>query len=106
MNKKIMDILKKLNIPVYYMETTSKPDKYIIFSFYNEKDTMNYDDTNFSETHSITFNYWYKNSSDLTMYKEIKKILKENGFIFNSSKDLKDGSYFGKNMDFFYEELL
>ena len=101
-----MDILKVLQIPVYYMETTSAPDKYIIFSFYNEKDTMNYEDTNFSETYSITFNYWYKDGKDSVIYKQIKRILKENGFIFNGAKDLKDGSYFGKNMDFFYEELL
>lgn len=107
MNKKILDILGVLGIPTYYQETSIKKDKYIIFSIYNERDTLNYDDTNLSTTYSITFNYWYKNGKDLELYKEIKRLLKENGFIFNGSNDLpKDGLYYGKNLDFIYEELL
>lgn len=104
-NKKIVDILKDL-VPIYYQETSTKPDKYIIFSIYDEQDSMFYDDTNLSETYYITINYWYKNPSDLMLYKQIKNILKSNGFIFKGSSDLQGGEYFGKNMDFFYEELL
>lgn len=104
-NKKIMDILKDL-VPVFYQETSSKPDKYIIFSIYDEQDTSIYDDINLSETYYITLNYWYRNPSDLGLYKTIKEILKSNGFTFGGCSDLKDGDYYGKNMDFIYEELL
>ena len=104
-NKKIIEILRDL-VPVYYQETSNKPDKYIIFSIYDEQDTMIYDDINLSETYYITLNYWYKNPSDLKLYKQIKEKLKSNGFTFDGASDLKDGEYYGKNMDFIYEELV
>ncbi|HBE9404960.1 TPA: hypothetical protein KNH94_000153 [Clostridioides difficile] len=106
MNKKIVDTLNKIGIPIFYQETSDMLDKYIIFSIYDEKDSMYTNDINLSETYSITLNYWYKSNQDLGIYKKIKEVMKENGFIFTGAKDLKEGSYFGKNMDFFYEELL
>ena len=105
MNNKIIKLLKDI-VPIYYQETKQSLDKYCIFSYYDEKDSMFYDDTNLSETYYITINYWYKSASDMMLYKQIKNILKSNGFIFNGSSDLKDGNYYGKNMDFIYEELL
>lgn len=105
MNSKIISLLKD-TVPIYYQETTQKPDKYVVFSYYDEQDSMFYDDTNLSETYYITLNYWYKTSSDMMLYKQIKNILKSNGFIFDGASDLKDGEYRGKNMDFIYEELL
>lgn len=106
-NKKIIDSLKVLNIPVVYMEINKKKDKYVIFSIYNEKDSMFCNDTNLAEKYYITLNYWFNNPSDIGIYKEIKKLMKENGFIYDSGTDLrKDGDYFGKSMDFIYEELL
>ena len=105
MNSKILNLLKDI-VPVFYQETKQKPDKYIIFSYYDEKDSMFYDDANLSETYYITINYWYKNPSDMMVYKQIKNILKSNGFIFDGSSDVKDGEYRGKNMDFIYEEVL
>ena len=77
-----------------------------LFSYYDEQDSMFYDDMNLSETYYITINYWYKNPSDMIVYKQIKNILKSNGFIFDGSSDVKDGEYRGKNMDFIYEEVL
>lgn len=104
-NSKIVDILKDI-APVFYQKTSSKLDKYIVYSIYDEEDTMIYDDVNLGEGFYITINYWYKNPSDIVLYKKIKGSLKSNGFIFEGSSDLQDGEYFGKNMDFFYEELL
>ena len=39
-------------------------------------------------------------------YKEIKQLLKENKFKFDGSNDLKDGDYYGKNLDFIYKEFI
>lgn len=104
-NKRIIDILKPLNVPVYYMETGKQADKYIIFNIYNEKDTDKFDNRNLSETYYIALNYWYSNPSDIALYKEIKRILKEHKFRFDGCKDLKDGKYYGKNLDFIYKEF-
>ena len=38
MNSKILSILKNI-APTFYQETKQNYDKYIIFSFYNEKDS-------------------------------------------------------------------
>ena len=105
MNNKIIKLLKDI-VPIYYQETKQSLGKYCIFSYYAEKDSMFYDDANLSETYYITINYWYKNASDMMLYKQIKDILKSNGFIFDGSSDTKDGDYRGKNMDFIYEEML
>lgn len=105
MNSKIISLIKDI-VPIYYQETTQKHDKYCVFSYYDEGDGMFYDDTNLSETYYITLNYWYKNPVDMMLYKQIKNILKSNGFTFDGASDLKDGEYRGKNMDFTYEELL
>lgn len=107
-NERIIKALSPLGIPIIYGDIINqKTDKYIMFSIYNEKDTIFCDDRTFSETSFITMNYWFTNPSDLILYKKIKKLMKENGFKFDDAKDLKqDGSYRGKNMDFEYEELL
>ncbi len=105
-NKKIIDTLKPLGIPTYYMSTGKQSDKYITFSIYNEKDTDKFDNKNLSETYYITLNYWYSNPKDLMLYKEIKQLLKENKFKFDGSNDLKDGDYYGKNLDFIYKEFI
>ena len=105
MNSKIINLLKDI-VPIYYQETKQSHDKYCIFSYYDEQDSMFYDDTNLSETYYITINYWYKKSTDMMIYKQIKDILKSNGFTFDGSADLKEGAYYGKNMDFIYEEML
>ncbi|MGL5712581.1 MAG: hypothetical protein ACRCXT_00305 [Paraclostridium sp.] len=106
-NDKIVKALETLNIPVLYIEIKNRKDKYVIFSIYNEKDSMFCNDTNLAEKYYITMNYWYNNPNDIGIYKEIKKLMKENGFIYDNGSDLKkDGEYYGKTMDFIYEELL
>lgn len=107
-NERVIKALEPLGIQVIYGDIINrKHDKYIMFSVYNEEDTIKVDNTNLGEKTYITMNYWYSNPNDLGLYKKIKKLMKENGFKFDGSKDLKqDGSYRGKNMDFEYEELL
>lgn len=105
MNKKIIDLLKSI-VPTFYLECTQTPDKYCIFSIYDERDTLILDDRNWSETYYIQLNYWYKNGSDMMIYKQIKNILKSNGFTFDGSTDMKEGTYYCKSMDFIYEEIL
>ena len=102
-NSKIRQLLGKLNIPIYYQKTTTKPEKYIIFSVPLEQDSSFFDDTNLCEKYYVTVNYWYKKSEDKKLYKEIKNILKSNYFLFKDSTDLEDGDSRGKSMDFIYE---
>ena len=104
-NEKIKNILNDI-APVFYQSTKNKKDKYIIFSIYDEQDSMIYDDVNMAEKYYITLTYWCKNPRDLILYKQIKEILKSNDFTFNGCSDEKDGDYNGKNMDFIYEEIL
>lgn len=105
-NKIIIDTLKPLNIPVYYMVAGKQTDKFITFAIYNEKDTDRFDNKNLSETYYIALNYWYKNPGDIGLYKQIKQLLKQNGFRFDGSNDLKDGDYYGKNLDFIYKQFV
>ena len=44
----------------------------------------------------------YLSLKNLNKYNEIKELLKNNGFIFDGAKDVKDSGYYGKNMDFIY----
>lgn len=104
-NKTIREVLKPLRIPTYYMECSEKTDKYIIFNVYNEQDTDVFDNENISETYYITLNYWYSNPDDIVLYKEIKRLLKQANFKFDGSSDIKDGPYYGKNMDFIYKQF-
>lgn len=104
-NKEIKEALKTLNIPVIYAKTSTRYDKYIIFSYYNETESDKADNTNLSVDYYITMNYWTSNPEDIILYKTIVKLLKENGFKYNGSNDVIDGEYFGKNIDFIYNEL-
>ena len=102
MHNKIVEILEELGIDIGFMEYSGNSDEYIVFSIFNEKDTGYSDDTNTSETYNIQINYWFKNLDNISKYKKIKEKMKSNGFFFDSAEDLKDGKYFGKNMDFIY----
>lgn len=100
-NSKIIQALKPLDIPVYYLKNTQSNDKYIIFSIYNNKDTDHAENTNLGERSYITLKYYYTNPSDLYLYKEIKKIMKNNGFGFDGGEDLGiEGNLYGKELDF------
>ena len=102
MHNKLVEILESLGIDIAFMEYEGNANEYIIFDIYNELDTDFSDDNSLSDTYYIQVNYWFKSLKNLDRYIKIKELLKENGFIFDSAKDVKDSGYYGKNMDFIY----
>ena len=102
MHNKIVEILESLGIDISFMEYEGNSSEYIIFNIYNEADTDFSDDNSLSDTYYIQVNYWFKSLKNIKNYEKIKDLLKENGFMFDGAKDLKDSGYYGKNMDFIY----
>ncbi|WP_270647460.1 hypothetical protein [Paeniclostridium hominis] len=105
-NERIISALSSLNIPVRYLEIKQPTDKYIIFSIYNEGDTTHVENTNLEEKYYISLKYYFTNPKDLKIYKDIKRLMKENGFGFDGAGDLKEGNYKGKELDFTLEITL
>lgn len=105
MNTLIMNTLKPLGITTRYMNYDGKDGEYIIFTITSEEDSFFTDDVNESEINTISLNFWYTNGSSYAKIKEIKRAMKENGFIYIGGTDLFDNGYFGRNMMFKYLEL-
>lgn len=97
--------LKELNILIEYMDTKTYEDRYIVYSIYENKEIDVFDDESEAELIYINFNFWYKKKEDYKLIKEIKKLMKENGFYLNGGRSLNDKEYIGFNMDFTYEEI-
>lgn len=100
-----MQLMKSLNILCYYQElnstTSNKPDNYILFSVYLENDIEVTDNVSLATKYYVTVNYWYnRNCKDIEKYKQIKNLLKSNGFKYDSTNDLKSDTHFCKSMDF------
>ena len=102
MHNKIVEVLETLGIDLAFMEYEGNSNEYIIFNIYNEESNNFADDDNLSDVYYIQINYWFKSLKNLNKYNKIKDLLKENGFMFDGAKDLKDNGYYGKNMDFIY----
>ena len=102
MHNKLVEVLETLGIDIAFMEYEGNASEYIIFDIYNEVDTDFSDDNSLSDTYYIQVNYWFKSLKNLDKYNKIKELLKNNGFIFDGAKDVKDSGYYGKNMDFIY----
>ena len=102
MHNKLVEILEALGIDIAFMEYEGNASEYIVFDIYNEVDTDFSDDNSLSDTYYIQVNYWFKSLKNLDKYIKIKELLKNNGFIFDGAKDVKDSGYYGKNMDFIY----
>lgn len=102
MVSKIFDILKSIGITGYFQECTNKTDEYVVYSIYQEKDTEVADNISNATLYYITINYWYRKDNRILAdrYKEIKNIMKSNGFTFDGCVDLIGDTHFGKNMDF------
>lgn len=105
MNKKIIDIMGSLGIKAYYHKALDPEDKYVIFNIYNEEDANVFDNSSLNTIYYITLNFWCKNIEDLDLYKDIKRKMKENKFIFDGCTDVFDENYYGKNMDFIFKEM-
>ena len=102
MHNKICEILETIGIDVSFMGYEGKSNEYVIFSIYDDEDEDFNDDTNDSEVFYINITYWFKSKSNINKYKRIKELMKENNFIYDGSKDLKDDGYFGKSLDFIF----
>ena len=105
MNVLIIEALKKLKITTRYMKYDGNENEYIIFSITNSKDAFFCDDENQSEINTISLNFWYKDGKSFSKIKEIKKAMKDAGFVFINSTDLMDGEFYGKNMMFKYLDI-
>lgn len=100
-------ILLTLNIELAYQEYAGSADEYIIFDIYDEKDSEFAEDENLEETYFITLNFWHKSKASIKKYKTIKKLLKNNGFFFDSMTTLKsENDFLGKNFLFQKGELV
>lgn len=106
MNKKIISALSSLNIPIAFLEYHGNATAYVIFKVYNEADADFEDDVNTAELNYITLSYWYKNPVDKDKAKEIKRLMKQAGFIFDGGADLISENAYGKSLDFIYKEYL
>jgi hypothetical protein len=105
MNTLIVETLKDLKITTRYMKYDGDENEYIIFTTTDSKDTFFCDDDNQAEIYTISLNFWYKDGRSFNKAKEIKKAMKNAGFIFINSADLMDGEYYGKNMMFKYLDI-
>lgn len=108
-NKKIIEALTPLGIPVIFLELDNKRsdyDAYVIFNVYNEEDADFSDDENGAEISYISLNYYYNKPADMDKAKQIKTLMKQNGFIFDGAQDIVTEDFYGKNMDFIFKEYL
>lgn len=105
-NSTIITALSSLNMPVAFLEYTGSANAYIMFQVYDDADADFEDDTNASEVSYINVNYWYKNPADKNKAKQIKQLLKNVGFIYDGGHDVKDGGYYGREMNFILKEYL
>lgn len=103
---KLNELLETLEIDLGYMVYNGQSNNYIIFSVFNEKDIELFDDKKNATLYYITINHWFdRNQIQLfRKYKEIKKLLKNNGFNFLNSHDLTEGEMIGKSLDFTFKE--
>lgn len=109
MNKKIITALSPLGIPIAFLEFPDwkSVDAYVVFQVYNEEDSDFSDDENEAEISYISLNFWYRKPSDMPKAKQIKTLMKQNGFIFDGSQDLVGEDFpYGKQLDFIIKEYI
>jgi SOS response regulatory protein OraA/RecX len=73
---------------------------------YNEEDADFSDDESQAEISYITVKYCYRKPSDMVKAKQIKALLKQNGFIFDGAQDLVGENFYGKQLDFIFKEYI
>jgi hypothetical protein len=88
------------------MEYTGTASAYIVFQVYSESDVGFFDNENSAELSYVNLNYWYKNPADMAKAKQIKSLMKQAGFYFDGSQDLKDNGFYGKSFDFIFKAYL
>lgn len=103
-NSKMIEILKSLNIPVYWMEYDGDEKEYIIFQTNNVDDIRYFDDNAHAEKIEIGLVYWFNSTAGTEKINIIKELMKENEFIRLSEKDIKNEDYYGRSFRFQYIE--
>lgn len=105
-NSKIIQALKSLEIPIYWMSYDGDDKEYIIFQTINQSDINFSDDLASKENIDIGLIYWFKDSLGAENIDKIRFLMKNNGFIKLNEKDLKDDEYYGRSFRFRYIEDL
>lgn len=105
-NSKIIEVLKSLNIPIYWMEYDGDEKEYIIFQTNNVDDIRYFDDNAHAEQIEIGLLYWFNSPTGAEKINEIKNLMKLNGFIKQNEKDMKNEDYYGRSFRFKYIENL
>ena len=101
-NSKIIQTLESLNLPVYWIDYDGEESEYIIFKTNNQDDVKHHDDIVSAEQIEIGLIYWFNSPASVDKISKIKNLMKENGFIKISEKDMKDDEYFGRSFSFKY----
>lgn len=105
-NSKVIQTLKSLNIPIYWIDYDGNESEYIIFKTNNQDDIKHHDDTADAEQIEIGLIYWFTGYEGVSKINEIKVLMNENGFIKLNEKDMKDEEYFGRSFRFKYIKSL
>lgn len=102
-NKLIIDTLKPLNIPVNFQKYTGTVSTYITFFNYLTQGEEFSDDQEIGTGHYIQVDVWSKGDYT-TLVEEVKRLLREAGFIRKSEIDLyeTDTQFYHKGLRFFY----
>lgn len=105
-NSKVIQALKSLNIPIHWVDYDGNEKEYLIFQTNNQDDIRHYDDTANAEQIEIGLIYWFNSTTGAEKIYSIKVLMKENGFIKVSEKDMKDDDYYGRSFRFKYIKSL
>lgn len=105
MNALIMNTLKPLGIVTRFMKYDGNEKEYIIFNIPSNKDSFFCDDDNEAEINTVSLTFWYQDGASFPKIKDIKKTMKNAGFIYINGVDLIEDEYFGRNMIFKYLDI-
>lgn len=105
--KLILDALKPLQIPVYYATNHEATDDIFVVFFIEDIETHSiYDDEEASEKYTIMFHIFSNGDYD-TYVKDMKKVLKSNGFrrIAEAENYDSETNYYTKAIKFEYVDF-
>jgi hypothetical protein len=106
LNEKIIETLTPLGVPVAFMNYEGNADSYCMFQVYNEQDTDFADDENGAVTSFVDLAFYFKSPADGDKAAEIKRLMKQAGFIFDGGQDVYINDTYGKKFDFIFVEYL
>ncbi|MDN4609123.1 hypothetical protein [Sporosarcina highlanderae] len=107
LNRKIMDTLKPLGVPVAFGNYNQTANTYIVFVEYNQASRMNADDDELITKHFFQMDV-FSTGNYLQLVKDVKSLMKEAGFgrMFESETYDTDMKMFRKIIRFNYENTI